>query len=138
MKSSHPEFSARLRALTDELRSIDVELKSDKTPDTVALQDFRSTLDDVRLTAWTVNELMTTREAGRSTTPMLSFLAAERLRRLARMMSDVSADIQHGHFTWESSGVQPLSDSSAVLQARLATLLASHRALFQKVSDGSR
>jgi hypothetical protein len=136
--TSHPDLSAKLRTLTDELRSIDVELKADKSPDLVALQDFRSTLDDVRLTAWTVNELMTTRESGRATGPVLSFLAAERLRRLARMMSDVSADIQHGHFTWESSGVQPLSDSSAVLQARLATLLANHRALFQRVSDGKR
>jgi hypothetical protein len=138
MKNSHPELSARLRALTTELRALDVELKSDKTPDVVALQDFRSMLDDVRLTAWTVNELMTARESGRNTGPVLSFLAAERLRRLARMMSDVSADIQHGHLSWESSGVQPLSDSSVVLQARLAMLLANHRAQFHRVSDGSR
>lgn len=128
MKNGHPELSARLRAVTAELRAIDVELKSDKVPDVVTLQDFRSTLDDVRLTAWTVNELMTMRESGKSTGPMLSFLAAERLRRLARMMSDVSADIQHGVLSSESSGVQPLSDSSAVLHARLTTLLANHRA----------
>jgi hypothetical protein len=138
MKTSHPELSARLRALTAELRALDVELKSEKVPDVVALQDFRSTLDDVRLTAWTVNELMTTREAGKDTEPVLSFLSAERLRRLARLMSDVSADIDHGLFTWESSGIQPLTDASAVLQTRLATLLAGHRALYQKVRDGSR
>lgn len=137
MKNGHPELSERLRALSSELRAIDVELKSGKTPDVVTLQGFRGMLDDVRLTAWTVHELITARESDGGTAPVLSFLAAERLRRLARMMSDVSADIQQGLFSWESSGVEPLSESSVVLQARLATLLAKHRARFQAVRDGS-
>lgn len=134
MNNSHPDLSARLRALAAELRSLDVELKSDQAPDSMLLQDFRAAMDDVRLTAWTVSEIMNVRASGRAPEPVLSFLAAERLRRLARMMKDVSADLDASGLTWNSSGVQPLSDAVTALQNRLSALLAGHRARIHKVS----
>ncbi|MBZ5531531.1 MAG: hypothetical protein LAO20_08865 [Acidobacteriia bacterium] len=138
MKSSHPELSAALTDLTAELRRIDASLKSEQAPDDGVLREFRRVLDDVRLTAWTVNELMTVRKSGKDPQPMLSFLASERLRRLARMMKDVSADMDHGLFTWDTSGIQNLADSVNLVQAGLSILILRHRERFQKVGEGGR
>ena len=138
MKSSHPELSATLADLTAELRRIDASLKSEQAPEDGVLREFRRVLDDVRLTAWTVNELMTARESGKDPQPMLSFLASERLRRLARMMKDVSADMDQGLFTWENSGVQDLADSVNHMQIGLSSLTARHRERFHKVGEGGR
>ena len=46
-------FSNRLRAISSELREIDLALKSGATPDLLLLQDFRHVLDNACLTAWT-------------------------------------------------------------------------------------
>ncbi len=138
MNASHPDLSARLRTLTAELRSLDLDLKSEQTPDDTLLRDFRAAMDDVRLTAWTVNEIMTVRAGGRDPQPVLSFLAAERLRRLARMMTDVSSDLNDGILTWGSSGVQPLAEAVTQIQTNLSGLLAAHRSLIRKVRDGGR
>jgi hypothetical protein len=135
MKNIHPDLSARLRSLTVDMRALDVDLKSDETPDVTLLQEFRSALDDVRLTAWTVSEVLTARQTGRNPEPVLSFLAAERLRRLARIMKDLSVDMDRQHFTWHTSGIQALSDSVILLQSKLTKLIAKHRQGIQKVSD---
>jgi hypothetical protein len=138
MNASHPDLSARLRTLAVELRSLDLDLKSEQAPDLSLLRDFRAAMDDVRLTAWTVNEIMTVRSSGRDPQPVLTFLAAERLRRLARMMKDVSADLESSVLTWESSGVQPLAESVGQMHGRLSSLLAAHRSRIRKVSDSGR
>ncbi|MGZ4878588.1 MAG: hypothetical protein ACXVIO_10365, partial [Candidatus Angelobacter sp.] len=50
--------SDRLREISSELREIDLALKSGATPDLLLLQEFRHVLDNARLTAWTVSELL--------------------------------------------------------------------------------
>lgn len=122
MNDALPEFSNRLRSITSELRTIENELKSEKiTLDKTALQEFRQAIDDARLTAWTVNELMNAREAPES---LLSFIASERLRRLSSMIRDLCADMEKQAFTWQSSGVQVLSDAVLVLQSRITKTIA--------------
>lgn len=124
MNDALPEFSNRLRSITSELRTIENELKSEKiTLDKTALQEFRQAIDDARLTAWTVNELMNAREAPES---LLSFIASERLRRLSSMIRDLCADMEKQAFTWQSSGVQVLSDAVLVLQSRITKTIAQH------------
>jgi hypothetical protein len=125
MNDALPEFSKRLRGITLELRSIENELKSDEiTVDKAALQEFRQTIDEARLTAWTVSELMNARESPES---LLSFLASERMRRLSCMIRDLCADMDRQAFTWQSSGVQALSDAVLLLQSGITKLLARHR-----------
>lgn len=132
MKDGQEDVSSRLRNLASELRAIDRELKAEKvTPEKAALQDFRQVLDDVRLTAWTVNELTNAKEARKNPEPLLSFLAAERMRRLSYMIRDLCADIDNQVFTWQSSGIQALSDSVLGLQSRITKLIAHHRTVFQ-------
>lgn len=136
MKDGQEDVSSRLRKLASELRAIDRELKAEEiTPQTAALQDFRQVLDDVRLTAWTVNELMNARQASRDPEPLLSFLASERMRRLSYMIRNLCADMDNQVFTWQSSGIQALSDSVLGLQSRITRLIAHHRPVLQR-ADG--
>lgn len=120
-----PEFANRLRSITLELRTIENELKSEEiSADKTALQEFRQAIDDARLTAWTVSELMNARETPES---LFSFIASERMRRLNSMIRDLCADMDKQAFTWQSSGVQGLSDAVLELQSRLSKLIARHR-----------
>ncbi|HEX5435002.1 MAG TPA: hypothetical protein VFY05_12250 [Candidatus Angelobacter sp.] len=133
MKDGQEDVSSRLRNLASELRAIDRELKSEEiTPEKTALQDFREMLDNVRLTAWTVHELMNARETRENPEPLLSFLAAERLRRLSSMIRDLCADMDRQVFTWQSSGIHALSDSVLGLQSRITKLIAHHRPVLQR------
>jgi hypothetical protein len=126
MTDGAPDLATRLRNVTLELEAIDLELRSEAvTPDKSLLQDFRHVLDNVRLTAWTVSELMNARETPER---LLSFLAMERMRRLSCMVRDLCADMDKEVFTWQSTGVQNLSDSVLVLQSRITKLIARHRA----------
>ena len=132
MQDGHPDLCNRLRNISSELQALDLELKSDEiTVDKALLQEFRQTMDDIRLTAWTVAELMNARESNKNPEPMLSFLAAERMRRLSYMIRDLCADMDKQALTWQSTGVQNLSDAVLVLQSRITKLIARHRAGFQ-------
>ncbi|HET9181548.1 MAG TPA: hypothetical protein VFP59_05400 [Candidatus Angelobacter sp.] len=133
MKDGQEDVSSRLRNLASELRAIDRDLKSEEIrPEKTALQDFREMLDNVRLTAWTVHELMNARETRENPEPLLSFLAAERLRRLSSMIRDLCADMDRQVLTWQSSGIQALSDSVLGLQSRITKLIAHHRPVLQR------
>lgn len=135
MKDGQEDVSSRLRNLASELRAIDRELKAEEiTPQAAELQDFRQVLDDLRLTAWTVNELMNAREARKNPESLLSFLASERMRRLSYMVRDLCADIDNQVFTWQSSGIQALSDSVLGLQSRITKLIAHHRPVLQRTA----
>src|SRR5258708_26774121 len=95
--TSSEALSARLRSLTDELRTLDRELKLGPPSDVSLLQEFRLVLDNTRLTAWTVGELLNAREVQKDPGTALSFLTSERLRRFGQLAKDLSADIeQHG------------------------------------------
>jgi hypothetical protein len=115
-------FSAKLIELTSELRALDLELKSGEMPEGPLLREFRQALDHVRMTAWTTNELMDAREARKDPKTVLSFLTAERLRRFTQMIKDLSSDIEVQGLTWQSQGIQSLSDSLHLLQQRLSRL----------------
>jgi len=116
-------LSYRLINLTLELRSLDADLKSQPVPHPPQLREFRQALDNVRTTAWTVNELIDARSAGKDPNIVLSFLTAERLRRFSQMVKDLCEDIEHEGTGWHAQGVQDLSDSLEMLQEKLGELV---------------
>jgi hypothetical protein len=126
-------FVSKLRALTAELRALERDLKDGPVADAAAMHDFRHTLDEIRMAAWTASELQNTRPERQAT--MASFLAAERIRRFAQMIRDFSLDLEHQDLTWESGGIQSLFDSVAALQSRLERLIRQHRATFRNLKD---
>jgi hypothetical protein len=127
------QIVSKLRRLTAELRTLERELKAEKVTDAAALHEFRHAIDEIRMTAWTVNELLNAQPERQAT--VATFLAAERIRRFAQMIREFSIDLEHQDLTWESGGVQTLFDSVTTLQSRLEKLIRQHRAAFRNLKD---
>ena len=121
------QIASRLRTLTSELRLLERDLKSGTISDDAALQEFRHALDEIRMTSWTASELHHA-QPGRKEL-LASFLAAERIRRFAQMMRDLSLDMEQEDVSWESGGIQTLYDAVTLLQSRLDRLISDHRAM---------
>jgi hypothetical protein len=134
MKESHPSLSSRLAGITQDLDSLEQELKCGEEPDREILNQFRRSVDEVRNTAWTIGELMNARAIGKERV-VLSFLAAERMRRFSQMVVALAQDIDDRTVTWETRGVQKVSESLEILQARLHKLLEEHRSRMKTVRD---
>jgi hypothetical protein len=132
------DISSRLRELKNDIQAIDNELKQTTEVDAKALREFRQSLDDLRMTAWRINELINARSTAKDQKVALSFLAAERLRRFGQITRELSNDIDGNHFTWESSGLQSVSDSVSLLQASLGKLVGAHRASFSASSNPAK
>ena len=115
-------FSSKLRSLTAELRSLDRELKAGLSPTGTALREFRQTLDNVRMTAWTVSELLNARQSKKDPQAVISFLTAERLRRFSQMAQDLGADLELDGDSWPTQGVKALETSLTQLRERLRKL----------------
>ncbi|HEX5434869.1 MAG TPA: hypothetical protein VFY05_11575, partial [Candidatus Angelobacter sp.] len=65
-----------LRNLSAALKRIDQRLQSEQPPDSVALNEFRQSVDNVRLTAWSVSELINAQRANKEPDTVLTFLSA--------------------------------------------------------------
>jgi hypothetical protein len=131
-------FSNRLQEISSELKEIDLALKAGATPDLQLLQDFRHVLDSARLTAWTVSELLSAVESQKDPAKVLSFVAAERMRRSNQLLKDLSADIAHQGVTWQTNGIQSLYETVNSLQAQLRQLVEEHRGRLERVADRPR
>lgn len=127
MTDSHTDLSFRLKHLTRELESLEAELRAEREPDVHLLQDFRRSVDEVRNTAWTIGELINARASRKNPEVVLSFLAAERMRRFSQMVRSLAEDMDDPSVTWETTGVQKVSESLDFLQERLRKLLEDHR-----------
>ena len=133
--ASGDPLSERLRHLTAELRALDLTLKAGVKPDPMLLREFRQVLDNVRMTAWTVSELLNAAETQKNPETVLSFLSAERLRRANQLLKDLSTDIDQKEVSWQTTGIQPLYDSVNALQAQLRIMIHENRPRFESVSE---
>ena len=126
-------ISNRLKEISSELKEIDLALKAGPTPELALLQEFRHVLDNARLTAWTVSELLSAVESQKDPTKVLSFVAAERLRRSNQMLKDLCTDIDRQGLTWQTNGIQSLFETVNYLQVQLRKLVEEHRGRFERV-----
>jgi len=130
-------ISSRLKQISSELREIDIVLKAGATPELLLLQEFRHVLDNARLTAWTVSELLSAVESKKDPANVLSSVAAERLRRSNQMLKDLCTDIEHQGVSWQTNGIQSLFETVNSLQVQLRKLVEEHRGRFERVGDRS-
>jgi hypothetical protein len=126
-------ISSRLKAISTELKEIDLALKAGAAPELMRLQEFRHVLDNARLTAWTVSELLSAAESQKDPGKVLSFIAAERLRRSNQMLKDLCTDIDGQGVTWQTNGIQSLFETVNSLQVQLRNLVEEHRGRFERV-----
>jgi class 3 adenylate cyclase len=87
------------------------------------------------MTAWTVSELLNAVESHKDPAKVLSFVAAERLRRSTQMLKDLCSDIDEHTVTWQTNGIQGLFDTVSLLQRQLSKLTNEHRSRFDKVES---
>jgi hypothetical protein len=95
-------------------------------------------LDNARLTAWTVSELLNAREREQDVEKVLSFVVAERLRRSTQMLKELGADIEREGLTWQTHGIQNLFEAVKVVQVHLLKLIEEHRGSFEQVNRAGR
>jgi len=126
MIGTNQDISEKLRTLIAQLKEFEGDLKSATLPDVPMLHEFRSALDNARMTAWTVSELLHARQSGIDREKMQAFLTAERVRRITEMADDLCTDIRKGSVTLKSSGMRFLSDGLRGLLFRLDGINKSH------------
>jgi hypothetical protein len=122
-----PSSSARLRSLIDELRFADQSLRTDASLESPLLRELRQALDNLRMTAWTANEVQNAREAQKDTQKLTSFLRAERLRRFRQMIDDFSYEMEREGGAWSAASVDDLQESVSLLRERLGLLTIRRR-----------
>lgn len=122
MSDAEP-LSLQLKHLYSALMQLDQRLKSEPAPDIVLLNTFRQSVDNVRLTAWSVSELINAQQIRKEPDKVLAFLSAERLRRLDQLVRNLCGDIERGVITSKNYGMLSLFDSVNVLRQRLAKCL---------------
>jgi len=126
-------ITAALRKFTEDLRLLERQLQTAPLTDLGALGEFRQALDEMRMTAWTVNELHIAQSEKKEA--LASFLAAERIRRFAQLIRDLCHDLEDKQLGWGSGGVQTLFDSVSVLHSLLERLVQQHRAAYRDLKD---
>src|ERR1051326_374306 len=131
-------LAERLCHLTAELRALELELKSGQAPEKLLLQEFRHVLDNARLTAWSVSELLNAREREQDLEKVMSFIVAERLRRSTQILKELAADIDREGLTWQTHGIQSLFEAVKLVQVHLLKLIEEHRGSFEQVKEASR
>ncbi|HLK53853.1 MAG TPA: hypothetical protein VKU42_10365 [Candidatus Angelobacter sp.] len=131
-------LSGRVRQLSTDLREFDSDLKAGATPEVNLLQEFRQVLDNARMTAWTVSELLNAVETQKDPGKVLSFVAAERLRRSTQMLKDLCADIDCQGMTWQTSGIQGLYETVLMLQLQLSKVIDQHQGRLEKARGAAR
>ena len=111
--------SVELCDLIADLQAADKTLKTSPNIEGSTLRELRHSLDNVRLTAWTVSELQNARETSRDPRAIASFLTAERLRRIRRMIDDLCADLEHDPGTLPANAIVELQASMRAIRDRL-------------------
>lgn len=136
MSDAEP-LSLQLKHLYSALMQLDQRLKSEPAPDIVLLNTFRQSVDNVRLTAWSVSELINAQQIRKEPDKVLAFLSAERLRRLDQLVRNLCGDIERRVITSKNYGMLSLFDSVNVLRQRLAKCL-DHEQIKEGVAGTSR
>ena len=120
MNAPVEDLTSEINRFPAELKRLEQRLKSEPNPDSVALNEFRQAMDNVRLTTWSVSELINAERIKKNPDTVLAFLSAERLRRFDQLVRSLCGDIQRGLITVKTEGIQSLCQSMNDLQQRLA------------------
>ena len=123
MSTTTEDLSSEIRHFSAELKRLEQRLKSEPPPDPLALNEFRHGVDNVRLTAWSVSELINAERIKKSPDTVLAFLSAERLRRFEQLVKSLCGDIERGIITVRTDGMHALCESVNDLQQRLVSAI---------------
>jgi hypothetical protein len=117
--SNASEVPGRLKSLIAEMLEAEQALKAGEETDITQLAELREALDGLRLTAWTIHELLNAREMKVNPRKVLTFMAAERVRRLTTLARDLAHDFSQAGYAPNTEEVRALSEALSYLHARL-------------------
>ena len=123
MSTLPEDLSSEIRHFSAELKRLEQRLKSEPPPDPMALNEFRHGVDNVRLTAWSVSEIINAERIKNNPDTVLAFLSAERLRRFEQLVKSLCGDIERGIITVRTEGMHALCESVNDLQQRLVSAI---------------
>jgi hypothetical protein len=123
MSTTTEDLTSEIRHFSAELKRLEQRLKSEPPPDPLALNEFRHGVDNVRLTAWSVSELINAERIKKNPDTVLAFLSAERLRRFEQLVKSLCGDIERGIITVRTDGMHALCESVNDLQQRLVSAI---------------
>ncbi len=114
-------ITQRLQAATAELQELErLVVSGDFSPR--VLSEFRSSVDSVRLTAWTVQQWIGLQEQSRDPYAVMSALSAARVARATQMNKDLAMDLQSLEVSFDTEGLAELFGSVDSLRDALAPL----------------
>jgi hypothetical protein len=119
MTKTPGSLQSDLQSLTAELTQIEKRMRTEMAPDPGVLNDFRQAVDNARLTAWSVSELINAQWTRKDPNTVLVFLAAERVRRFQQLVKNLCSDIERRVITFQTHGMHSLLNSVNALHHRL-------------------
>jgi hypothetical protein len=118
-------FSERLKAATHELQELEkLVVSADCSPR--VLSEFRSAIDNIRQTAWAVQQWIHLQQQARDPYAVLGILSVERVRRAAQITKDLTVDLESLEVSLETEGMTNLFHAIEGLHERLAPLFKKH------------
>jgi len=119
---SAEEATARLLRITAELRSLESALLAANSDHRV-VREFRDAVDQVRLTAWSVQKWQELKSQNRDPYAVLPQLVNERIRRARQLTDDVTRDLDAEELSEETTGLEELAGAVERLHERLTPLI---------------
>jgi hypothetical protein len=113
--------SERLRTTTEELQTLEqLVLSGDCAPRVLA--EFRTAVDNIRQTAWAVQQWNELQQQHRDPYTVLGVLSTERVRRATQITKDLTMDLESLELGLETKGLEQLFQAIKGLYERLQPL----------------
>lgn len=115
-------LSERLKVATQELQELEkLVLSGDFSPR--VLCEFRSAVDNIRQTAWAVQQWAERKEHHQDPYSVLGILSQERVRRATQITNDLRLDLESLEVGFETEGLGDLFTATEKLRERLAPVV---------------
>jgi hypothetical protein len=113
--------SERLKTTTDELQKLEQLVRTGDCAPRV-LAEFRTAVDNIRQTAWAVQQWNELQQQHRDPYTVLSLLSAERVRRATQITKDLTVDLESLELGLETEGLDALYRAVKNLYERMDPL----------------
>jgi hypothetical protein len=120
-QSAAKSVSERLTAATDELQALE-QLILSGGPSPRVLSEFRGAVDNIRQTAWAVQQWTELQQQHRDPYTVLGRLSEERVRRATQIAKDLTLDLESLELGIETEGLVSLFRAIEDLHERLTPL----------------
>jgi hypothetical protein len=113
---------ARLEEITRQLQELEILVRSGTDCAPRVLSEFRIAVDNIRQTAWAVQQWADLQQHHRDPYTVLDVLSKERVRRATQITKDLTVDLESLELSLDTEGLLELFQAVEGLYERLAPL----------------